>query len=131
VSTTISIEPTPAIDEAKLLSLIATYKQKNDLQAPVKDKKLCDLAKTRLDEVGKDFSHDGLRAMGNSTFQYTGFNRISENLSRGYNEPNTVINAWKASPKHNEALLFNHPYACVECANINLTNYCVYLSASY
>lgn len=119
--------PNSTIDSLELWEMIVAYKQQNGLQAPTIDQNICKYAQLRLAQVAFNFSHDEFKKP--LKFEITDFNEISENLAKGQSFAGDVFNQWKASPSHNEALVKNHLYACVECANINGTNYCVYLSA--
>lgn len=116
------------IDEQELWTLIGNYKQKNSLQIPIKDESLCTIAKMRLGVIARDFNHDGFLKY-HWMEQMADYTNISENLAMYVTDANQTLNAWIASPKHNEILLKNHPRNCVQCANINRVNYCVYISA--
>lgn len=115
------------IDEQELWTLIGNYKQENSLQVPVKDESLCKVARMRLGMISEDWSHGGFSADWVSKIhQYTD---MWENLAKNQVSAKQVLNEWTASTIHNSVLLKNYKNACVECANINGTNYCVYLSA--
>lgn len=115
------------VDEQELWTLIANYKQENSLQIPTKDESLCAISKMRLGVIADNWSHDGFT--GNWKFEIApGFDQISENLSSEYQSAFAVLDGWINSPPHKEILLKDYSKACVQCANIDGTNYCVYIS---
>lgn len=115
------------IDEQELWTLIGNYKQKNSLQVPIRDERLCTIAKMRLGVVANDWSHDGF--FGGWVEKIYPYSDMWENLAKDQDSANQVLQDWINSPVHNSVLLRNYSDACVQCANINQTNYCVYISA--
>lgn len=115
------------INEQELWTLIGNYKQKNSLQVPIRDERLCTIAKMRLGVVANDWSHDGF--FGGWVEKIYPYSDMWENLAKDQDSANQVLQDWINSPVHNSVLLRNYSDACVQCANINQTNYCVYISA--
>ncbi len=126
---TTSVEIPPYIDEYELWTLIGNYKQENNLQVPTKDESLCEVARARLGQITDDWSHDKFNGDWKWSLTANKYTQMAENLAKEQNDADSVMGDWKNSKTHNDVLLLNRPYACVECANINGTNYCVYISA--
>lgn len=95
-------------NELILISLINSYRDKNDLPVLHLDNTHCQLAQTRVNyclEVGV-ITHDYF-------FKHNKIltdQRVScaENLAMAYSSPKSILNAWKNSKGHNENLLFPH-----------------------
>lgn len=115
------------INEQELWTLIGNYKQENNLQVPIRDESLCTIAKMRLGVVANDWSHDGFEQ--NWKWNLVVFNHMSENLAKNHHNATAVITSWVNSPPHKKVLDEDNTHACIQCANINQTNYCVYISA--
>lgn len=129
VHATVDTEIPTYINEQELWTLIGNYKQENGLQIPIKDEGLCTVARMRLGQISEDWSHDGFRQDWKWSITANRFTQMAENLAKEQTDAYSVLNGWKNSKTHNDVLMLNRLYACVECANINGTNYCVYLSA--
>ena len=102
--TTVQIEVPVNIDAFayEVLNLVNNYRIENGLGTLTWNQGLADAAAIRSAEAAVCWSHT--RPDGSA------WNTVSnlthgENLGKGYNSPQDVVNAWKSSPSHNANLL--------------------------
>lgn len=91
---------------------VNTYRAENDLDPMKFDVYSCLIAKERLPEIFTDWSHNGFK---NGIKKYPSRIRAGENLAKAFSE-DAVVEAWKASPKHNEVLLGDTNGFCIMMA---------------
>lgn len=105
----------PMVAEDTLFDLVQKFRLENNLSPYIKSDFLCSIAQTRLQEIQQEFSHKqfiAARFCQNCT--------LSENLSRGYNSDQLVLDQWLASPSHSEILHRNYTHSCIKIDNIHV-----------
>lgn len=105
-----------SIQSLQMFSTMNKWREASMLEPYAVSQDLCSFAKRRLEEVKKDFSHNGFR---NNAPE--GFKKLGENLSKGYPSVEEAFKALLASPSHRETLNNNYKFACAECDE----KYCV------
>lgn len=97
------------------MDLVNKYRNERGLksQYPIKD--LCIYAYERAYETQADWSHD--QFLDDHCSKTPGFDFCAENLSKGYVTEEDTLNAWDLSPKHQENLVADYTFMCIECVN--------------
>jgi len=97
-----------------ILAQINDYRTQNGLVPFLEDKSVCDFAGTRVNEVVSDFSHYGFdQRVQTNSLPYPSYSKVTENIASTANYT-AVFDLWKNSPGHNENLLSNTKFACVQ-----------------
>jgi uncharacterized protein YkwD len=119
----VSITTSYKFDEKQVKYLL--QKRQLSLKNPlyIESQFLCDVASIRLEEVQKNWSHDGFSANRFCPKDCT----IGENLAHGYSTESLVIKAWENSPSHLYQLNYPYKYFCVKAKN----NYTVLTLGNY
>lgn len=110
------------LDQDKLWEAVQDWRVKNNLKPYIKDEYLCILARMRLPEIEKDWSHNGAFKRTPSNYKVLG-----ENLARGFFDEKETLNAWLASASHAANLRFNFTHSCIQTDK----TYAVQMFASY
>jgi len=93
--------------EEKILQLVNLERKKKNLQPLTLSKELSDAAKIRAEEQIQYWSHTRPDGRQFKTAIKTGiFKLLGENLNRGANSPEQVVDAWMKSPAHRENILY-------------------------
>jgi len=93
--------------EEKILQLVNQERKKKNLQPLTLSKELSDAAKIRAEEQIQYWSHtrpDGREFK--TAIQKGIYKLLGENLNRGANSPEQVVEAWMKSPSHRENILY-------------------------
>lgn len=101
------------VTSANLLETVNKWRVSQKLKPYIQSDFLCNVAKDRLPEIKKDFSHKEFHAIRWCTDCVMG-----ENLAREYYSPNDLLNAWLVSPKHREVLSKDFTHSCVSTDGI-------------
>lgn len=121
--------PTPFVyvpevaDEEDLWTEVNDWKERVGGYRYIKDKKLCEYASIRVEELKKDYSHNGFRNLHRTD----SFIKLGENLSSGEEAVNVILQLWLTSPTHKANLDENFTHSCIKCEE----NYCVHLFGKY
>lgn len=98
------------IDPAVVLSDINDFRGKNGLSTLTETPTVCAMARTRLPEVMKNWSHTGFSAERFCVFNC----HIGENLARNFRSEEAILNGWENSPSHREIMSMpDMKYGCV------------------
>lgn len=98
------------------LRLINDYRQAHGLKALLWNNDLEAAAAVRADEARSCWSHT--RPNGQPWYTVNPSIMYGENLGRGYSDADSLVQAWKDSPTHNENLLYaDFKYAAISCVN--------------
>jgi len=92
------------------------------------DEKLCDYSAFRLEQIKRDWSHDGFRKMNKYIYEYTHAKTGGENLGRDFISEQDTLNAWLNSPTHLENLTKPFTHSCIKADS---QGHSVQLFASY
>lgn len=103
---------TVAISSYDILGDVNIYRAKYDLEPLQKNEKLCDLAKTRVEQIKTDWSHKQFQTEIDKLANTGGV--FYENLARSF-EPEDVVWGWSMSQMgHREAMIIPEmKYGCV------------------
>jgi uncharacterized protein YkwD len=111
------------LNQEKLFRTINEYRISTGTFAYVEDEMACKAAEIRLQEVTKNYSHDGFDAdrfcAGNC--------KMGENLSAGIYSESKLLRLWLASPLHRKNLEDNYKYSCIRANQ----EYAVHIFANY
>lgn len=108
-------EHSPTVDE--IWDGVNKWRVKNNLPPFIKSERLCDMAKARIFEVKRDWSHDGFYPMNKRFFTNA---ETGENLARDWKDVDSLIHAWEQSPLHLKNLTYNFKYSCIETDGFNI-----------
>lgn len=98
------------INTDEVLNKVNNFRQENGLKTLIKNDKLCSVARTRLTEVGSNWSHKGFSAARFCVVNC----HIGENLARDFKSEQTIVDGWKNSPTHRDVMLMSDmKYGCV------------------
>ncbi len=96
------------------LSEINAFRASNGLTPVSSNSETCNFAETRANEIVSNFNHDGFSSRASShSLPYSSYSEVTENIAMNPN-PSDVVNAWIASPGHNENMKKNTPFVCVK-----------------
>ncbi len=98
------------IDEQVFFDLVQRYRFENNLSPYKKSDFLCDVAKQRLIEVTRVWSHKGFEA---NRFCPKGCT-MGENLVKGFNSEQTSLKSWLNSPLHKSVLDDSFTHSCLK-----------------
>ena len=103
--------PVASDEEAQVVSLVNMEREKAGLSALAYDAKLCEAAKIRAQEIVSDFAHE--RPDGSSCFtvlKELGISYVAcgENIAKGSQTPEAVMNGWMNSAGHKANILNAH-----------------------
>ena len=100
------------INGDKLFELVQQYRVDNHLSKFKTSSFLCDIARIRLEEVKKSFSHEGFST---ERFCYSQCS-LGENLAQKYqiNQERKLLNDWLNSPNHATEIKGNYTYSCLK-----------------
>ena len=119
VSSQPTATPTPSVQSSEdwqsfMMGQINSFRNSKGLSSVSMNSETCSFAKTRAGEINSSLSHDGFRSrLESNSLPYPGFSSVAENLAMHY-DYQQVIPGWIDSPGHNENLLKDIPFACVE-----------------
>lgn len=85
------------------------YRLDHNRPALIENEWTCSVATARAQEIETDWSHDGF-------WKYS-VPGSGENLGRDFTSERGMVDAWIASPTHNENLLRYYKFGCVRCVN--------------
>ncbi len=108
------------VDGDRLFNVIQEWKGD---EAYKENEHTCTMAQTRLEETVENWSHDGFSA-GRFCTSYCS---IGENLARGFNSEEEVLQAWLDSSLHRRNLEFDYRYSCIKTDG----DYIVHIFAKY
>jgi uncharacterized protein YkwD len=97
------------LNEDKLWDTVQDWRIANNLTPYIKDEELCILARMRLPEIKKDWSHNGW--LNRLPSRYS---KYAENLARGYTDETAVLDAWLKSASHAANLKDNYTNSCIQ-----------------
>lgn len=107
-----------------LIYMIDHYKQGYSGYIYHRDERLCEFASYRLDQIQQEFKHFD-KNDSRSFLSSTKYQMIGENLSQGFERPESVLRAWLDSKTHKENLDRDFTHSCIRCNN----NKCVQIFA--
>lgn len=114
---------TTQLDSEKIFSLVNQYRASQGLSSFEKDDKVCELAKTRSQELVGEIANGSIHSgLYNRDLPYW----IWENAKVGSNEEGTVA-WWLSSPVHHQSIVGDYKYSCVQCTG----SYCSELFTSF
>ena len=106
----------------QLLDQVNAFRASKGLPAVQTDGYTCGFATIRSNEITSGFNHDGFNNRASShTLPYPSYTSVTENIAEN-SDPTQVVNAWIASPGHNENMQKDTPFVCIA----NLGNYYAY-----
>ncbi len=116
-TTTPTINPStnPATSAKTYIMLaINNYRLSRGLSEVQIDPYTCALAKTRAQEISREFNHDGFKnRINNNLLPYPTYSEVTENIA-STSDFKRVVDLWINSPGHAENMRKNTPYVCVE-----------------
>lgn len=104
--------------DLEVINLINEYRFSNNLSILKLNNKLCSISYTHSKRMAflEKASHDGFVTRANHFPK----NKVGEVIGYGYSNPKSLVNAWKKSPSHNEALLnLNYIFIGLSFCNSN------------
>ena len=97
-----------------MMGEINNFRASKGLSAVSMNSETCSFARARASEIDSSLSHDGFRnRLNSSSLPYPSFSSVAENLAWHY-DYTKVVPGWIDSPGHNENMLKDNPFACVE-----------------
>ena len=88
----------------KILKLVNKERKRKGRSAVTLDPDLCEYANMRAEQIVDDFSHDYFTE-NNDLPDIAGTYNLAENIAKGQNTPEAVMNAWNKSSSHHEAII--------------------------
>lgn len=88
----------------KILKLVNKERKRKGRSAVTLDPDLCEYANMRAEQIVDDFSHDYF-TKDNDLSDIAGTYNLAENIAKGQNTPEAVMNAWNKSSSHHEAII--------------------------
>ena len=103
--------PVISDEAAQVAALVNMEREKAGLSALAYDAKLCEAAKIRAQEIVRDFAHE--RPDGSSCFTvlrdlHISYVACGENIAKGSQTPEAVMNGWMNSAGHRANILNAH-----------------------
>lgn len=98
------------LNKDSMWQAIQNWRAQNGYGIYVENPTLCQFANQRLGHVQANWSHSGFTKLNESTYK---LQQVSENLARGMDSPQQVLDAWSASPSHRANLERWFTSACV------------------
>ena len=95
-----------AVTEAQIFDLINQARVEEGLPELTQDPNLYEIALEYCQEMYQEnvLTHDGFESRADSV-RSNGYTLIGENLARGYDSPETLVQDWLLSPDHQENIL--------------------------
>ena len=123
------VTPTPKpMTEDDLLVEFNNYRVAHNLKPVVYEKKLCEIADVRAEEIKTDWSHNGFvpKTVDLTNKYKIKEYEIGENLAKSFISADQVIYAWDTSPTHKENMV-NPVYqsVCFAISNNGIFNFVV------
>lgn len=111
------------VDENLLFRMINKWRVDNKFKPYNKNNIICAVADKRLPEIIKNFSHEDFQ----KEIQKIKYKSMGENLVKGYDNEEDILNSWLNSQEHYENLVKPYTDSCVRCRDI----YCIQLFATF
>lgn len=100
-----------------ILSKINEYRLSFGLGSVQSDIYTCNFAKMRVEEISRNFNHDGFRErIDNNSLPYPSYREVTENIAMTSHYQD-VVTMWINSPNHAENMRKDTPYVCVAAYN--------------
>lgn len=112
------------INENILFNLVNDYRARNNLSTFTKSVITCGIATVRLDGIKRELSHDDFFPLVEAQDNW-GYERIGENLAKGWQSEDITLSNWITSPTHKYNLDYPYTESCIRCEN----GYCVQIFA--
>lgn len=109
------------VSEDVLWNRVQNWRVQTGLPKYIINYDLCIIADMRVEEIKKEFNHDGFFDHSPEYLYYSNMSELAENLVKNYPDEDTMLSKWLDSEGHRRNLQDGYTYSCIRCSE----NHCV------